>query len=362
MSSLRRAAAAGAGLVIVTAAALIGQTPDERARLDRLARRYEALDARAKQMAEAGAPGVDSVRVGTLLILTDSSGSAVFQEARQRFQRALEERLDTIGFPLLAGARIGVRFGNPHPGWGHLVSGDAQLITVQLRHRTPEWLDGQLSHAVDALLARRGGASLAAWRADVRLFQDPAPLREATYLELLMARVPSAQGCYEGSLDACARGLNLTPDLPERSAEANAALRRFIARHLNHRAGETALAPSYAACVERGDDAACLTFLERAGLQEPTLSTRAAGTLLATVRDLGGPAALARFFADTGATIVPRLEAAAAMPIDSLLARWRDTILAHRPVPTSVPGAMQWLVIGWAGVFIAFATRSTRWR
>jgi hypothetical protein len=357
-----RAAAVVAALTIVAAAALVGQTPDEQAKLDRLTRRYDDLTARLTNEAEVGVPRVDSVHVGGLWILSDSAESPVLLGAVESFRRLLMQQLGPAPLPLLAGARIAVRFGEPHPGWGHLVTGDTQFIGVQQRRRTSEWLTGQLAQAVSGLLAQRGGASMAAWRGDVRLFQDQGPLLEATHLELLTANAPGAEGCRDGSLEACARSLNLIARLPGQSVEANAELRRFVERRLRHRASEPALAPAYSACVDGGDAAACLAFLERAGVQEPTLSTRATGTLLVAIGDVGGPDALARFFADTGAAIVPRLEAAAGMPVDSLLARWRETILAHRPPPTAVPAGMQWFVLGWATVLVALATRSTRWR
>jgi hypothetical protein len=181
-------------------------------------------------------------------------------------------------------------------------------------------------------------------------------------VELLTANEPDAEGCRDGDLTACARALNLVPAGPERSPEALAELRRFVERRVRQRGSEPDLAPAYAACVNGDDGAACLTFLERAGIEEPTLSTRAAGTLLLTARDVGGPAAIARFFADTGAAVVPRLEDACGVPIDSLLARWRVTILAHRPPPTTVSADGQWLVLLWVTVLVGLATRSTRWR
>ena len=362
MSSVWRVAVAVAALTIAAAAALAGQTPDEQARLDRLARRYEILDARLTRAGGSGGPRVDSVQVAGVWILSDSLDHPVLRPALETFRRLLANRLGDLPLPVLADARIFVRFGPAHPALARLLSADTQLIAVQQRHRTREWLTDQLAGAVSSLLVLRGGASVTTWHPDLRLFQDPAPLLELTHLELLTANVPSARGCYEGSVAACARGLNLTVRLTEGSAEGTAELRRFVAQRLRHRATEPALAPSFAACVDGGDGAACLAFLDRAGVQEPTLTSRAAGTLLIAVADLGGAEALRRFFADTGLAIVPRLEAAAAMPLDSLLARWHAGVLANRPTPTSVPAGLQWFALVWTAVLVALATRSTRWR
>jgi hypothetical protein len=362
VSSVRRIAIVAAALALVAAGESSGQTPEERARIERLARRYDDLLRREKGSEAANLPRVDSAQVRGVWIFTDSAESTVFRGALASLRGTLVDWLGRDADRLLDGARIGVRFAPAHPGWGRLLSGDAQLVAVQQYRPTAASLHGQLTHAAAVLLVRRGGASLADWRSDVRLFQDPAPLREAAYFELVTAGVPGARGCFDGSLDACARALGLRSDLPARSLDADTERRRFVATRLRHRATEPALAPSYAACVEQGDGAACLAFLERAGVREPTLSTRAAWTLLASVRDLDGGGALARFFGDTAGPVVPRLERAAGMPLDSLLARWRETVLAHRPPPTAVPGIAQWLVLGWAGVLVALATRSTRWR
>lgn len=362
MSSEWRAAAAVAALTIAAAAALPGQTPDEQARLDRLTRRYEALDARLTEARTSGGPRVDSLRVAGLWVVSDSLDHPVLRSALDAFRPLAVNRLGDLPLPALADARIFVRFGAAHPVPARLLSADTQLITVQQRHRTPEWLADQLGGAVNRLLVLRGGASVAGWHPDLRLFQDPVPLLELTHLELLTANVPGAQGCYEGSMAACARSVNLTARLTEGSAEGTAELRRFVAQRLRHRATEPALAQSFAACVDGDNGAACLVFLERAGVHEPTLSSRAAGTLLIAVADLGGADALRRFFADTGLAIVPRLEAAAAMPLDSLLARWHAEVLARRPTPTSVPAGLQWLAVVWTAVLVALATRSTRWR
>jgi hypothetical protein len=84
--------------------------------------------------------------------------------------------------------------------------------------------------------------------------------------------------------------------------------------------------------------------------------------VLLAARDVGGSDALPRFFADTGVAVVPRLEAAAGLPLDSLLGSWRASVLAHRPPATTTPLGTQWLAVVWVLGLAAVATRSTRWR
>jgi len=347
--------AAAACLLVAGATLVAGQTPAEQARLDRLEHRMQEFSARVRGASGAELPQLDSLRVGAFWIVSDSIGAPRLRDATGALDRILDERIGHLTLPETVPARIFVRFGPSAANWGALVTGDAQFINASLRRTTVERLTRELVHAVQTILGARAGSSFAGWRADVRLLEDERPLLAAANIELRTASVAGAAGCTDGHLGACAVALNLGSTSPED-------LRRFIADRLRERRSESALRALYVACVDDGDDEACLTLLDRAGVPAPVLSTRARGTLLLVMRDAGGAGAVPRFFADTGAPIVPRLEAGAGMPIDSLLADWRETVMAYRPPPSTVPPGAQWLAFAWVGVLVILATRSTRWR
>lgn len=359
MSSASARWCVAAGLLLAAAPALPGQTPEEQAHIARLTRRYEERSAHLEQAIERAAPLVDSIRIGPLWILSDSVASARLRDAAATLDRMLRDELGGVTVIGSAAPKIIVRFAAPSISWGRLIAGDAQFVALPFGASTAQ-LARQLAHAVQTILGLRAGASFAAWGADLRLFADQQPLFEATNVELRTASVPGATECLEGRLDACARALNLPSSAGDLDAAAD--IRRFVTLRLSHRSAEPALAESYAACVHQEDDDACLRFLERAGVAEPALSARARGTLLITMRVLGGTDAFARFFADTGAAIVPRLEAGAGAPLDSLLGTWRTAVLAQHPPPPTLTATTQWLVFAWVVAFAAMATRSTRWR
>ena len=280
------------------------QTPDELARLARLEQRAAAFAARRDSAGGVALARHDTVQAGPLLVLTDSAGSRLLRDALAELRERLGAALGTDTIASLTRAVVVVRFGPPDAGWARLIAGDVEFIQVSSPAATVRRLRVRLVQALQQILVTRGGRSMTEWRPDLRLFEDPRPLFEATYVELLTSPLPGAQRCFAGDLAACRYVLGLI------------------------------------------------------GAEVPSASTRARGTVLLAARESAGVSAIARFFADTGAAIVPRLEAAAGTPLDSLLAAWRATILAHRPRSTG----MQWLAVVWVIGLTALATRSTRWR
>jgi len=83
--------------------------------------------------------------------------------------------------------------------------------------------------------------------------------------------------------------------------------------------------------------------------------------LLLTALDLGGPGAWDRLPDAPGASIEAHLAAAAGMPPDSLLARWRNGLLALRPDhgPLDVPTIA--ILLGWSGLVLIGALGIARW-
>jgi len=103
-------------------------------------------------------------------------------------------------------------------------------------------------------------------------------------------------------------------------------------------------------------------------LREPKTSSPGGGypvfvraDLLLTALDLGGPDAWTRLRQASGSDVEPMLAAAAGMPIDSLLDRWRGQLLSLRPSerPLSMPRLL--LGLAWMAVLMLGALGSSRW-
>jgi hypothetical protein len=75
---------------------------------------------------------------------------------------------------------------------------------------------------------------------------------------------------------------------------------------------------------------------------------------------VGGPGAFERFAAADSLTA--RLEGAARMPVDSLVARWRAKLVAARSTSTAIDMTTALSSLFWVGVCACLALRSSRWR
>lgn len=83
--------------------------------------------------------------------------------------------------------------------------------------------------------------------------------------------------------------------------------------------------------------------------------------LLLTALDLGGPGAWARFRAASGPRVDAALAAAAGMPLESLLGRWRSQLLALRPTDAPIQGRGALLALGWTAALLLGALGLSRW-
>jgi hypothetical protein len=114
-----------------------------------------------------------------------------------------------------------------------------------------------------------------------------------------------------------------------------------------------------------GDVASCSYALDlehapaaRTGsIYSPDLRT----DLLYYALDLGGAGAWTRLRNATGPAMPAKLAAAAQMPIDSLLARWRTSLLVLRPAKAVLGGESALVALAWSVVLLLTALGASRW-
>jgi hypothetical protein len=118
-----------------------------------------------------------------------------------------------------------------------------------------------------------------------------------------------------------------------------------------------------AACIG-GSDAACLQLLSTvpASAFPKPLGYNARATLVDLALRLGGRGAYHVLATSEDMPIGDRLAAAAGVPIDSLISRWRAEIIASRPEPVALPPWGLWIAVGWVVAFAGCGLRSSRWR
>ena len=83
--------------------------------------------------------------------------------------------------------------------------------------------------------------------------------------------------------------------------------------------------------------------------------------LLLTALEIGGPGAWRRLRAVSAEGVEAQLSAAAGMPADSLLSRWRERLLAIKPTESPLAVGGVFLMIGWTAVILLGALGVARW-
>ncbi len=83
--------------------------------------------------------------------------------------------------------------------------------------------------------------------------------------------------------------------------------------------------------------------------------------LMLTALEIGGKGAWQRAVHDPTSTAEQALVAAAGIPLDSLMARWRSGLLERRPNAPPVSGASAALAIAWTALLLLGATGAARW-
>jgi hypothetical protein len=126
--------------------------------------------------------------------------------------------------------------------------------------------------------------------------------------------------------------------------------------------------PAARECVA-GSDAACVAHLALlAGPAPPEEYAAVRPLLLRHALRLGGPGALARLAGaeptshEAGEAMRPWLEAAAGAPMEAVVSGWLQEVRAARPDAWAGLGRSQGTTLLWVLLFMALATRSTRWR
>ena len=183
------------------------------------------------------------------------------------------------------------------------------------------------------------------------------------YVQLVTAPSEAVRRCFLDEISRCRDVLQLddSADLlsrwyitpAEREALVTGAFGDYFAR--------PATAPTLQRCREHDDDA-CVRLLRALPTLPPPLFHGPRMLLLREALRAGGRDAYSRLVADPSAPIGARLASAAAIPLDSLVARWRARALAARPASLVVPWWAGVFAMVWTAIFALCASRSSRWR
>jgi hypothetical protein len=208
--------------------------------------------------------------------------------------------------------------------------------------------------------------ALGAWLGtSLRPSISPRGERTAVYVQLVTAPSQVTRACFLGDIARCgdALGLGDSDGVLERwyptGSERRGLVRGPFAEFLNRGAN----AAAFRACIAN-NDAACtqlLRSLPPGSLPKP-LTQGVRLTLIREALRLGGRDAYRRLLAQPAAPLADRMAAAAGVPVESLLADWRRSMLTARPRPVTLPLWAFFTAVGWMAFFAACGLRSSRWR
>jgi hypothetical protein len=350
-------------LLCATAASLPAQDPDSlQARADSLLRVWHAAQAFADLVdsleGTRAADRRDTVRAGGIRIITSASPLPV-REAAELAWPALDSLLGNAAFRLTDHPYIVVPWDPDTAGVPPTIHAGIpvrwDLDAIELRDvlwaNVPLELDGMLT-------AWLGGPGL-------RLWSHPERQRESAYLELVTAPSTAARRCFMGDMQSCRAVLDIggASDPLDRWYPSAGERRALAAGLFVDYVHGGATAGALRACFA-GADSVCSDLLRSLppGTLARPLGYPGRDALLKLALQLGGRDAFTRLAADSAAPLADRLQAAAGVSTDSLVAQWRASVLASRPAPVTLPAFAWWVAIGWTAVFAGCALRSSRWR
>jgi hypothetical protein len=190
---------------------------------------------------------------------------------------------------------------------------------------------------------------------------DSGPGHAAAYVQLVTAPSRAVRRCYNGEHGACSDALSLS-DMTDPATQwyGPEERRALVATQYAELLNRTGHVHGFHACTQ-GSDSACLELLRSVSLGQP-LDYQARLTLLETAVRLGGSETFSRLLATPAGPMGRRLATAALVNEDSLVRRWRNDVLAARPVPVPLPPWEAWVAFGWVIVFASCGAGSSRWR
>ncbi len=337
------------GGIFVAPAPLLAQSQVElEARVRRLEARLEQARLRAPQFNAQ----LDTVRSGQFTLLTPRQDVERITEAAQAAWREIRTLLrgDTNALGSMTAAILQVDRLASASQLRNVLGESVPIIGLagwetrdDLAHRLVEHT---AAHVFDSVVS----PGVREWLSRPATF-DSVTAREwtATYVRLASTRHARVRDCYAGVIDSCKTVLWIAT-----TAEPN--LEWYPLDEARAVWGESRV-PS---CQPWRTDAECRAWL-RDQQPLPPLDMSARHEVFRLALAVGGDGALGRFTAADG-SVAAALEAAADMPIDSLVAHWHRGVVEHRPKATALTRHSAWAAVTWLVLMTLAASRSSRWR
>jgi hypothetical protein len=361
-----RLAIAACAVLTAASSAQAQSVAEYRARVDSLAKIWRPLNA-AESKREATRPAelpAESLRAGNLIVRSDTATDRLARAAAARLAPLVERAYGASSALLLRHPLVIASTDNRQ------VAAVVTSITDSTGQRT---LRSSVYPNVDAVLdswARKieqvmldqAGPAARDWVGlaiplDAPRAQDWTDARIA----LLFAGSKGTRDCADGNVPRCVQVLGLSETENPIFTFYDASERRALIRSYNQvlRKADPA---RYDRCMRDDSPAACDSVAELIPSDAVSLPAPAS-VRLSLVRfalQEGGAGAFDRFLA--AGSRRARIEAAARMPVDSVVRQWQETISDTHATSTAIDLTTAVSSLLWAGACAALALRSSRWR
>jgi hypothetical protein len=347
------------------------QTAEYRAKLDSLAALRTVAPAKARQVGPRAAPAAlsaiprDSIQVGPYIVRAESAYVAIGRATAEGLAPRVERAFGPFASRLARHQFVIRASGGSHAG-ADLLTGVADSTgTIELRssdYIAVAALEQSWMRKTEEVLTDEAGPETRAWLGGVLPMDSSTHLTlERAHATLLLSGSDGAHRCATGDDHMCLEVLGLAPVDDPAFTFFNARQRRLLVMGQSA-ALRRADAARYDHCAIDGETATCDSLAR----EIPTDALPAAApfelrqSLVRFAREVGGDGAYARLIAASSPR--ERTEAAARMPADSLVKRWRTALMSIQTRSTAMDGATAASALFWAGLCACLALRSSRWR
>jgi hypothetical protein len=365
-----RGFAAALAVLVVSGGVARGQTVAEYSqRVDSLGRVWqsEIQAGHARDTVRLRALPSDTVRVGPLIVLSDSAHVALARATAERLEPFLDQRFGTFAHRL-AGTPLVVREQLGKPDDDDLVEsgvidslGRLQALTLDADNSKD--LARSWQYKIASVLTAALPTEIRSWLGAG--LPPTAPDRSTWHqgrVGLALAGTLASRECAAGAIERCVQALGLTPVADPAFALFDAPGRqRMIAGQ--RRALRDADSTAFDQCVGANQFAACDAIARSMPreLVPMALPWSVRVNVLEYALVNGGRGAFDRMIVTPGG-IRARLEAASGLTTDSLVSRWRVAVMDGPENAPSLDGETAISSLLWAALCGGLALRSSRWR
>jgi hypothetical protein len=237
------------------------------------------------------------------------------------------------------------------------------MVRLDETEPTVEAVGRSLAMRGSQVLTDRLGSAFGRWLSNaIPVEPADADLWAGVRIDLVTSPFQASRECYDGDIPACERALGVSETADPFREWFNASERREILYRDRYQI-RRARPGEFAQCLAHNDDSACLalgSLIPPNQLSAP-LGPASRQSLARLAMTIGGPASFSQM-QSASRDVDAQLRAASGLSTDSLVRRWRATVLTTEAPHTTMTPGLAFMSLFWVTTCGALALGSSRWR